>query len=437
MTSIHDVARVTGVSTATVSRALRGLPNVSPQTRELVQAAASRLGYVPSPSASGLSGGRHRAVAIVIPSTGRWFYNRVVEGADSVLRREGFDTFLVILAADQHDRERLFSNALLRKRLGRRHRARHRLHRGRAAGAARSRHAGDGRRRAGPRRPQRRRRRRRRAPPLRRSTCWPSGTGGSGTSAARPSAGWTTASARTARRRGGRRSRGTASSPRARRGYGVGQFLMPPARVAATAMLRSREPAHRDLRRLRRDGLRRAHRRRPTSGCGCRRTLSVIGIDDHDWSELVRAHHDAPGPVRAGPDRRADRAGRAGGAAGRGRRRAAARAARAPPQHRSGPRALLTRGARLGLRPQGSRQAGARERLLALLEPGADARQEQQAVRDDQQQDGEQRGRREQDRHQRQDGQDHGPEPPPCGGRRGTAPPPTRPRPRRSPRSRR
>ena len=116
MTSIHDVARRTGVSTATVSRALRGLPNVSPRTRELVQAAATELGYVPSPSASGLSGGRHHAVAIVIPSTGRWFYNRVVEGVDSVLRREGFDSFLVILAATLTDRERLFHNALLRKR---------------------------------------------------------------------------------------------------------------------------------------------------------------------------------------------------------------------------------------------------------------------------------------------------------------------------------
>ncbi len=116
VSSIHDVAKYCGVSTATVSRALRGLPNVSRQTRELVQAAAAELGYVPSPSASGLSGGRHRAVAIVIPSTARWFYSKVIEGVDSVLRREGYDTFLIILAASQTDRERLFHNALLRKR---------------------------------------------------------------------------------------------------------------------------------------------------------------------------------------------------------------------------------------------------------------------------------------------------------------------------------
>lgn len=116
MTGIDDVARYTGVSTATVSRALRGLPNVSPRTRQRVQAAAAELGYFPSPSATGLSGGRHHAVAIVIPSTARWFSTKVVEGVDSVLRGEGYDTFLIILAAGLNGRERLFHNALLRKR---------------------------------------------------------------------------------------------------------------------------------------------------------------------------------------------------------------------------------------------------------------------------------------------------------------------------------
>jgi len=113
-TSIRDVARRSGVSTATVSRALRGLPNVSETTRQAVQAAAAELGYVPSPSAAGLSSGRHRAVGVVIPSMGRWFSTEVMEGADSVLRREGYDAFLVNLGAGA--RERLFHNALLRRR---------------------------------------------------------------------------------------------------------------------------------------------------------------------------------------------------------------------------------------------------------------------------------------------------------------------------------
>ncbi len=47
MTSIKDVARDVDMSTATVSRALRGLAGVSEETRERVMEAARRLGYVP------------------------------------------------------------------------------------------------------------------------------------------------------------------------------------------------------------------------------------------------------------------------------------------------------------------------------------------------------------------------------------------------------
>ena len=67
MTSIRDVADHVGVSTATVSRALRGLPRVSPQTRRRVLEAAVTLGYEASPSASSLASGRTHAVGVVAP----------------------------------------------------------------------------------------------------------------------------------------------------------------------------------------------------------------------------------------------------------------------------------------------------------------------------------------------------------------------------------
>ena len=56
--TIRDIAREAGVSTATVSRALRGLPNVDPVTRERVRQVAERLDYVVSPAASRLASGR-------------------------------------------------------------------------------------------------------------------------------------------------------------------------------------------------------------------------------------------------------------------------------------------------------------------------------------------------------------------------------------------
>lgn len=117
MTGIREVADHLGVSTATVSRALRGLPGVSPSTRERVAEAASRLGYAPSPHASSLAGGSTRTVAVVVPFVTRWFFGAVVHGAEEVLRAAGYDLLLHNLAGDEEIRHRVFEGHLLAKRV--------------------------------------------------------------------------------------------------------------------------------------------------------------------------------------------------------------------------------------------------------------------------------------------------------------------------------
>ncbi|GHJ57530.1 LacI family transcriptional regulator [Nocardioides sp. OK12] len=118
MTSIHDLARETGVSTATVSRALRGLPRVSEETRQRVMEAAVRLGYVPSPHAVGLaSGGQTRTVAIVVLFVTRWFFATVISGAEQVLRERGYDVLLYNLNDDEEARRRVLGTHLLTKRV--------------------------------------------------------------------------------------------------------------------------------------------------------------------------------------------------------------------------------------------------------------------------------------------------------------------------------
>jgi DNA-binding LacI/PurR family transcriptional regulator len=91
---IDDVARAAGVSTATVSRALRGLPNVSPATRARVCAVAAELGYVATPSAASLASGRTRTIGLISPMIRRWFFANVIEGAERTLRSRGFDVLL-------------------------------------------------------------------------------------------------------------------------------------------------------------------------------------------------------------------------------------------------------------------------------------------------------------------------------------------------------
>jgi LacI family repressor for deo operon, udp, cdd, tsx, nupC, and nupG len=114
--SIEDVAARAGVSTATVSRALRGLPNVSEITRERVRDAARALDYVVSPSASSLATGRTSTVGVVVPYVGRWFFGQVISGAEAALRQSGFDLLLYTVGAEE-SRRRFFEELPVRRRV--------------------------------------------------------------------------------------------------------------------------------------------------------------------------------------------------------------------------------------------------------------------------------------------------------------------------------
>jgi DNA-binding LacI/PurR family transcriptional regulator len=117
MARIDDVARLAGVSTATVSRALRGLPVVTPRTRERVLVAAAQLGYVASPSASRLAGGRSGSVGVVVPRITRWFFATLVDAAEEVLRASGHDVLLFNLGGRHAAAHSLFHGAGLQKRV--------------------------------------------------------------------------------------------------------------------------------------------------------------------------------------------------------------------------------------------------------------------------------------------------------------------------------
>ena len=93
--TIREVAAAAGVSTATVSRALRGLPNVDGATRDRVLTVAREMDYVISPSASRLASGRTGSIAVVTPYIGRWFFGQVLSGAEAVLQGAGTDLLLM------------------------------------------------------------------------------------------------------------------------------------------------------------------------------------------------------------------------------------------------------------------------------------------------------------------------------------------------------
>lgn len=110
-TTIEDVARQANVSVATVSRALRGLPNVAASTRTRVEQAAAELHYRPDPSASRLATGQGHAIGVAMPNIGGWYFSQVLAGVEAVLAPAGFD-LLVYAAAEPDDRRRFLRDAL-------------------------------------------------------------------------------------------------------------------------------------------------------------------------------------------------------------------------------------------------------------------------------------------------------------------------------------
>lgn len=115
-TTIKDVARESGVNISTVSRALNNGYGVSPQTRDLVLAAANRLKYRPNGVARGLVTGRSHSMALILSDIRNPFFAEVARGAADAARNGSCD--LVLCNSDLDPvRQMEYVTSLLEKRV--------------------------------------------------------------------------------------------------------------------------------------------------------------------------------------------------------------------------------------------------------------------------------------------------------------------------------
>lgn len=93
--TIEDVAAAANVSVATVSRALRGLPNVAPSTRARVADVAQAMHYRADPAAARLAAGRTRTIVVMVPHLAGWYFSTVVAGVEAVCAETGYDCIVM------------------------------------------------------------------------------------------------------------------------------------------------------------------------------------------------------------------------------------------------------------------------------------------------------------------------------------------------------
>lgn len=102
--TIRDIARLAGVSVATVSRVLNERPDVAAGTREAVLRVVREHGFTTNRSARALSSGRTGMIGLTIPFVDEHYFARIISGAAEALYEQ--DMRAVLCPTHQeHDRE--------------------------------------------------------------------------------------------------------------------------------------------------------------------------------------------------------------------------------------------------------------------------------------------------------------------------------------------
>jgi LacI family transcriptional regulator len=111
--TIRDVARLSGVGIATVSRVLNG-GSVKLSTKKRVIWAIKNLGYEPNTSARTLAGGKTRRVLLFMPEVRTEFHWRVMKAFDDALDSQNYEMVIYPMFSGKR-LERLYNdNSLLR-----------------------------------------------------------------------------------------------------------------------------------------------------------------------------------------------------------------------------------------------------------------------------------------------------------------------------------
>jgi LacI family transcriptional regulator len=111
--TLYDVCRLSGVSSATVSRVFSGKARVSEKVRQRVMDAARQLSYEPSHAARALAGRRTHTIGAIFPEIASGFYTDVLAGIDEAAAESGFDV-LASFVGKRRSRPELV-NRLLRQ----------------------------------------------------------------------------------------------------------------------------------------------------------------------------------------------------------------------------------------------------------------------------------------------------------------------------------
>jgi LacI family transcriptional regulator len=111
--TIEDVAKLAGVSTATVSRVVNNNGNVTMRTGQRVMSAMKELDYHPNKFARGLAGNHADGIGVVIQNFADPFFGMVLRGIESVTKK--YNLQITVASANRSPQDELKAIEFLRK----------------------------------------------------------------------------------------------------------------------------------------------------------------------------------------------------------------------------------------------------------------------------------------------------------------------------------
>ena len=92
--TIKDIAKELGLSTSTVSRALRDSYEISGETKRVVLEYAKRINYHPNPIALGLKERRTKSIGVIVCEIANSFFSQAINGIESVAYSKGYNVMI-------------------------------------------------------------------------------------------------------------------------------------------------------------------------------------------------------------------------------------------------------------------------------------------------------------------------------------------------------
>ena len=102
--TIKDIAKALGLSTSTVSRALRGSHEISSDTKKLVIEYAEQYNYRPNPIALSLKERRSRSIGVIVCEIANNFFSQAINGIESIAYNRGYHV-IISQSHESYERE--------------------------------------------------------------------------------------------------------------------------------------------------------------------------------------------------------------------------------------------------------------------------------------------------------------------------------------------